>query len=174
MTRTLVALAALALPAAALAQAPAAQPAGSTDLRATVKAEKDREFDAIDSDKNGKLSQAEIAAALTRDLEAEIADFRKQRDKAFADLDTDKNGAISKAEFEAGMKLPEVKPIDGSKTLAVYDKNKDKDVSRDEYLGPVLAVFDKLDANKDGKLTPAEKTARRTAPRVKATATQGR
>lgn len=82
--------------------------------------------------------------------------MRKQRDKAFADLDTDKNGAISKAEFDAGAKLPEVKPIDGSKALAVYDKNKDKDVSRDEYLSPVLAVFDRLDANKDGSISRDE------------------
>jgi len=45
-------------------------------------------FSALDADKNGALSQAEIASNAVAT-------------KNFASLDTDKDGSLSKAEFEA-------------------------------------------------------------------------
>jgi hypothetical protein len=50
---------------------------------------------------------------------------------------------------------------DGAALLTQLDKNKDSRISVDEYEARMLSLFDHLDTNHDGVLSPAERQARR-------------
>ena len=58
-----------------------------------------------------------------------------------------------------GQKRPEGGMKGGMMMLAMADTNKDKAVSKDEFLAAHAKHFDMADANKDGKLTPDERKA---------------
>ncbi len=107
-------------------------------------------FDRFDTDKDGRISKEEMRAGT---------------DKIFAEADTNKDGFVSKEEMEAHHKAMHDKMRgamrdrmqerwkaadkdgDGSLSKAEVDAAKMTHLSRD---------FDKLDKNKDGKLTPDE------------------
>ncbi|KXU29546.1 calcium-binding protein [Sphingobium sp. 22B] len=138
-------------------------------------------FARLDANKDGKLDQAD------RDI------LRQQRlDERFAALDTDRNGQISKAEFAAGhqgrdgMHDRMGKPggpdghgwghrgwgkhgggqyggAQGMRGGPGDEMKKDGTITKAEFMARPLAMFDKADANHDGKVTADEMKAARQA-----------
>lgn len=137
-----------ASPLAAQATAPAAagpQPVTRVDYTQRI----DATFGRIDTNKDGALSIAEIAAAETRDKATIEAQLTVRRKQAFDKLDTNKDGQISFSEFAAGMPQANI-PTDGKAMLTALDTNKDGKVSQAEYRAPQMAKFTRVDVNKDG------------------------
>ena len=145
---------ALLVGGAALAQAPAQQPAAGqptlrTDLANTIK----QSFDEGDVNNDGFLSRAEVTTMSVKATEKVVARMEQE----FSALDTDKNGQVSLAEFKAGATAKVSQPAEV--TLQRFDANKDGKISPTEYSAPVLTAFDRTDTNKDGQVTADEAKA---------------
>ena len=168
-----LAVIAAGLPLAAASAAPAVQLAQATPPKAsaTTQAAKpmtkadftkglDGRFTAIDTNKDGSLSGAEIGAVQTKAMQQAATAQQQRADAEFKKLDTNKDNQLSQSEFKAV--LP---PITARETpaqmLAQLDTNKDGKVSTAEYRALPLANFEKMDANKDGTVTPQEVAATR-------------
>ena len=121
-------------------------------------------FNALDKDENGYINRAE---------------FNRSGDSAFSRMDTNQDGVISKADpkpaprgedtrseqtrlqqqqarqqqprSERLLKMPTTHSADGM--LAMYDRNKDGVVSREEYQQGRDAQFAAVDSNSDGVLS---------------------
>jgi Ca2+-binding EF-hand superfamily protein len=145
-----VPVAAQATKAAQAARAPQGQPIPRTTFLANM----DIEFKKMDSDRDGQLSRKEIETYQASQIIA-AAEARKRA--LFVALDTDHNGVLSPAEF---LRLPgnEQAPNAGP-MIARFDVNRDSKVSLIEYRAGTLFNFDRLDADKDGVVTPAEMSA---------------
>ena len=187
---TFLCAAAAASPVLAASPALAAQPDDDSKQPATrVELQKylDARFAAMDGNKDGTLSRAEIAAAHQKLLDTAAKLMASAAEKEFTATDTNKDGKITSAEIEAaappGRKAEVPKVLarldankDGGITLAEFraaagtpragsvddflkkfDGNKSGSVTRSEYVGPALSRFDALDANKDGKITDNER-----------------
>lgn len=102
-------------------------------------------FDAADANKDGAVSRDEFAAA------RKAAGERRAEWKAKAKGDHAEHGK------RMGRHGPGMKG--GMMMLAMADTNKDKAVSKDEFLAAHAKHFDTTDANKDGSLTPDERKA---------------
>ncbi len=90
---------------AMIASAPVlAQATGETTiLRTKVVADGDAEFARVDTNKDGKMSRAEIETVQRTALTTRIT----ARNKAmFAELDSDKNGQINASEFAKATPIP--------------------------------------------------------------------
>ena len=153
-----VASAQTAKPAAAPAKAaaPQARPAAASSQpisRGVFLSNMDADFRKMDADKNGTVTRAEVEG-FERAVSVLKAQARNRQ--MFARLDADHNGQISQAEF-ARLVLPQ--PVDASPTLARMDLNRDQSISLVEYRTATLANFDRMDADKDGIVTPAEMKA---------------
>lgn len=107
-------------------------------------------FDRFDTDKDGRISKEEM---------------RNGTDKVFAEIDTNKDGFISKEEMEAHHKAMREKMHDKMRDKMqerwkAADKDGDGALSKAEVdaakMNHLSRDFDKLDKNKDGKLTPDE------------------
>lgn len=158
MNRTVVILAAgLGLASAASAQT-AADPASSRTRVQVTQHLSDR-FNAIDANRDGSLSKTEIEAAETRVRRQAAARIAKRAEESFARLDTDKNGQLSLAEFKASMPPVGGRAADGF--LQRFDTDKDGKITLAEFGRPTLAVFDRLDTNRDGTISAQERAARR-------------
>lgn len=102
-------------------------------------------FDQLDADKDGKVTEAEVAAFRTNMV---------------AGADADKDGLLSVEELTAH----EVKMIEGvaaehaARRIADQDANGDGKLSVEEMLAAPLptAIFDKMDADGDGAVSQAE------------------
>ena len=168
-----LAVIAAGLPLAAASAAPAVQLAQATPPKAAAptqaakpmtKAEftkgLDGRFTAIDTNKDGSLSGAEIGAVQTKAMQQAATAQQQKLEGEFKKLDTNKDNQVSLAEFKAA--LP---PVTARETpaqmLAQLDGNKDGKVSTAEYRAIPLANFDKMDANKDGTVTQQEVAAAR-------------
>jgi Ca2+-binding EF-hand superfamily protein len=148
--------------------------ANQTVARTTVEARVKEQFAKVDTNKDGYVTRAEGEAA----MKAHRADMMEGRFKA---MDTDANGSISKAEFDAahagspeggpqrrammqhdgahrGMKAPGGM---GERMFDRADADKDGRVSLKEALARPLERFDAADTNKDGTLSAEERQARR-------------
>lgn len=160
MTKSYLTLAAAvavagASPAFANAAAPAApKPAAANQgvTRAAVIQGRDAAFKKIDSNNDGNITAAELAAA-----DAAVTRARMQAE--FNKLDTNHDGQLSSAEFLSASPAPSALTGNMSKTIAAFDKNKDGKLTADEFRAPQLAVFDKLDSNHDGTVSAAERQA---------------
>jgi Ca2+-binding EF-hand superfamily protein len=148
-------LASASVIAAAQTKAPAQVPPLT---RAAVGAKLDSDFKAVDANGDGKVTKAEIEAALSRRA-SDAENLLKQRQKAdFDKLDTNHDGQLSLAEYEAATSL---KPREGAADLRIkqLDTNKDGILTAAEFRSQALAEFDKLDKNKDGSLSVQERIA---------------
>jgi hypothetical protein len=105
---------------------------------------------AADTNGDGMLSKTE-AASLPR-----IA-------ANFDAIDANHDGQVTLDELHAFMKARHGQA--GQRMFKSADANGDGKVSREEFLAQAAARFDKLDANKDGVLTPDELKAGRHHPR---------
>ena len=106
---------------------------------------------AADTNGDGMLSQQEAAAL------PHIAAH-------FSAIDANQDGQITFDELRAYMKSQ--RGHHGAKAFQTADTNGDGRISRDEFLAQAAARFDRMDANKDGFLTPDEvRGAHRHGPR---------
>ena len=155
--------------------------------RADVEARAKSRFAEMDANKDGAVTQAEIASTRREQMS-------KMQGEMFTKMDADKNGSISRAEFDAhhqnmmseGMAPP---PMAGhgemkrkhmghreggkgrmgrmdDRMFGMADANKDGIVTEAEATQAALARFDKIDTNKDGTLSEAERKAARETMRA--------
>lgn len=154
----------LSFGAALPAQTPGTATAGAAGpqplSRATFLAEMDSQFRKMDADKNGQLTRTEIEQFQKL---AAVADAEARNRQQFIQLDVDRNGQLSIAEFR---KLVTPPPIaNAGPMLGREDQNRDQQISLVEHRTATLANFDRIDADKDGIVTPAEMRAGGIPPR---------
>lgn len=120
----------------------------------------DARFAELDTNKDGALTTAEIAAAQTRALQQATSMQQQRVEAEFNRLDTNKDKALSLAEFKAA--APTVRASETpAQMVAQIDTNKDGKISPAEYRAPPLATFERADTNKDGTLSAQEAQALR-------------
>lgn len=178
------------IPAIAIAQADKPEHRWP-ETRAEVQAQVAERFGKMDANKDGAVTRAEFDAVRAKMKAERDARRTERREEMFAKLDADKSGQLSKAEFAARPDRPEGmgKPGDdrgpgmrghghhggkhrghggmgmgmggpgGGDWFDRLDVNKDGKVTLAEATAKPLALFDKADANKDGKVTPEERKA---------------
>lgn len=105
-------------------------------------------FDRADANKDGSVSRDEFAAA------RKAAGERRAEWKEKAKGERAERGEHGKRMGGHGRGMK-----GGMMMLAMADTNKDKAVSKDEFLAAHAKHFDTTDANKDGSLTPDERNA---------------
>lgn len=134
-------------------------------------------FAKLDVNKDGRLDEADRQARRAA-----------MRDKLFDRLDANKDGSISKAEWDQAAAAREAKRAEwrekrserGARATGeggprpkmrghrgrVHGEAA-KPVTQAEFVAAALTRFDRMDANKDGKVTPEERQAFRQAMRAK-------
>jgi Ca2+-binding EF-hand superfamily protein len=131
----------------------AAQAVPEQTVRADVVKSLTDNFGKADVNNDGFLNQDEVQT-LTNRVNQQI---QARLDQEFKSLDKDGNGQLSPAEFRtgAGARMMQVPAV----ALQRLDGNKDGKVSPAEFSAVALAAFDRLDTNKDGTVSPEEKQA---------------
>lgn len=166
-TRYLIIVAAIMAPAVAAAAPRTAAPAGAPAAgaqkpmtRQEFIANVQARFNAMDTNHDGVLDAAEVAAAQQKEIAEANAVERQRAEAEFARLDTNHDGQLSKAEFMAA--VPSVKPNQTpQQIIGSFDTNKDGKISAQEYEARPLASFDRIDTNHDGVISPQELQAAR-------------
>lgn len=162
MTNYLLMTALIATAAApALPQAAAAPKGPQAVSRVVYMSRIDQGFGEIDTNKDGYASRGEIEAAETKALAIRKARVLKQREAAFRQMDKDNNGSLSLQEFNAAVAAAPERKADATPRLNRLDANKDGRVSMVENRAPASAQFDRLDVNKDGILSVEEQAKAR-------------
>jgi hypothetical protein len=158
----------LSLSAVALAQ-PAQRPMGPPADRTELKTRLEQRFDALDANRDGTVTVEERKAK-----RAEARDAMRER--MFARLDTDKNGAISKDEFKAPRPHGDRAQGDARKHRGHHGHMagargpdaagvKGKPMTKTAFVDAGLSRFDRIDTDRDGKISAAEREAARKAMR---------
>lgn len=154
-----------ALAAMLLGGVASAQPAGGgrSMARADVATRADRQFARLDANRDGSITEAELAVRKqTRAARPGGVDRVARR---FARIDVDGNGAITLAEMRTAQEARGDKARGpgkrGARVLGRMDGNGDGAVSRAEFQAQALTRFARLDANRDGTVTPAERQGAR-------------
>ena len=146
--------------------------------KAAAEARVKERFALADADRDGFLTEAEVAGAHQKRM-------AERQDQHFAMMDANRDGSISRAEFDAGhadraamrggrgpgagMMMREQgggHGMGGGNLLLRADANKDGKVSLSEAMAKPMARFEGADANKDGTLTPEERKAARQQRRM--------
>ncbi len=86
-------------------------------------------FGAIDKDKDGYVSKADVVGASQMAAQAAMNQMRQRNAQAFAKADTNKDGKLSQAEFAAA--FPRL-----AKSFAFFDENHDGFVEPNEFALP--------------------------------------
>jgi Ca2+-binding EF-hand superfamily protein len=123
--------------------------------RAAFLATMDEEFRKSDGNKDGTVTGAELASY---QQQAATAALVQRAQAAFAAMDKDRNGQVSADEFVRA-NAGSAKKVDVAPMMTRLDTNRDQKVSLVEYRTLTLATFDRLDADKDGVVSPAEQRA---------------
>ena len=148
-------LAVLAVLAAAPAFGQQSATAGPQPIpRQTFIAEMDIQFRKMDADKNGQLTRIEIEQFQKL---AAVAEAETRNRAQFAQLDADKSGQLSAKEFARLVIAPP--PANATPMLTQMDVNRDHQIGLIEHRAATLANFDRIDADKDGVVSPAEMRA---------------
>ncbi|QNM81726.1 EF-hand domain-containing protein [Sphingomonas sabuli] len=113
------------------------------------------EFAKLDTNRDGKVTQAELAA---QQQGARAAAASQQARALFNAIDVDRNGQISVDEFIRGTVKPAAS-TDVSAMMKRIDTDRDGFLSVIEYRVATLSGFDQVDTDKDGQLTSAEQRA---------------
>ncbi len=148
------AMLAVSFGAAAVGQQPSSGAGPQPIQRSMFIQTMDAEFKKMDADKNGAVTRKEIedyqrATSLVVAQQRNVALFRA--------LDKDQNGLLSAAEFGS---LPmNVAQPNAAQDLAQVDGNRDGKATLIEYRSGKLVNFDRMDADKDGVVSPAEMRA---------------
>jgi Ca2+-binding EF-hand superfamily protein len=150
-------LAIFAPPVAAAAQSNPAAPAAQPVTKAALSSQIDASFARLDSNGDKSLNTAEIDAAQKRQVAEAQGVINKRLETEFTKLDGNKDGQLSLAEFKAAAPTP--KTATPAELLGQLDKNKDGKVTHDEFRSGPLANFDRIDTNKDGTISEAERSA---------------
>ncbi len=157
----LVSLAVFASPVAAAAQSgtqPSSGAAASQPVtRSALSGQLDASFNNLDTNKDKSLNKAEVAAAQARNVAQAQAEIAKRVEAEFTKLDSNKDGQLSLAEFRGAAATPRVPPVD--ELMKQLDRNSDGKITQDEYRALPLGNFDRIDTNKDGTISEAEKNA---------------
>lgn len=133
--------------------APAARPTVPQPLTRTALISRlDAQFKAIDSNHDGVLTQAEIAAAEAKGIENRIAQAKARMVAEFTRLNTSKDGQLTLAQFLAAAPQPPTAPPDVSAGFAQLDRNKDGKVTADEFTALAAARFDQMDKSHSGTI----------------------
>lgn len=121
-----------------------------TITRAEANTALTQHFATIDTDKNGTITQAEREAMHSRMMQ-----------ERFAKMDTDKNGQLSQQELMAAREAKR----DGmrGKMGGKMGRGMKGDMTREQFLARPMAMFDRVDTNKDGQITAAEREAAKDA-----------
>jgi Ca2+-binding EF-hand superfamily protein len=142
--------------------------------RAELEAKIKERFAEADANKDGAVTKAEFDARIAAKRQEWQAKRAERRAEMFARLDTDKNGQLSQQEFatrpegERGGWKGRGKGHHGGMMgmgrggegwFERMDANKDGKVTLAEATAMPLAMFDKADTNKDGTLSPEERKA---------------
>jgi Ca2+-binding EF-hand superfamily protein len=146
---------AVAAPAMAQTQ-PAAQQAQPVS-KAVFLQQVDAAFNAVDVNKDGFTDRSELESAQAKSFAARKTQVIQGREAAFRELDKDKNGSLTLAEFNAVVAAQPIPKADATPFLQRLDANKDGKISVAENRNPATAQFDRADTNKDGSLSPAER-----------------
>lgn len=194
--KPLVAGAALAALLAGVAFAqPAPRPDGPPSppkTRAELQAKIAEQFRQADANGDGFVTRAEADAARAKMREAFAEKRAERKAERFAALDKDRNGSLSKEEYMAPPSPPgadkqargpggrDGKPgahrfgrmhRGGGAWMGAWfdrmDANKDGKVSLAEAQAQPLAMFDKVDTNHDGTISPEERKSAHDAMRAK-------
>lgn len=184
---------------AALMSTAASAQAPESFTRAAQTANAEERFKRLDADGNGRVDRAEFLAVRDQAERQAKAELGKTLNGEFAELDSNKDGNLTAAEIDAKVKVPDagkksvarldknkdsrvslaeytaqaanLEPAaDPDRLIAQWDANRDKIVTREEFVAAILARFDSFDANKDGTVTAQEAAAKVNA----STAPQGR
>ena len=154
----------IGLAAASSASAQSAPPtAQSAETIPTTRAEVikllDARFARIDANADGGLTPAELQTIEAQVIEAQKAEIASAVQRAFAKLDTNKDGRLSLEEYGAAAPKIDARPAENAAELVrLLDTDKNGKISGDEFKRRTLAGFDKLDTNKDGTVTPTERS----------------
>ena len=144
----------------------AAAPTGPQPITKTAFMQRiDRDFVAVDANKDGFADRAELESAEAKAMAARKAGLLRSREGAFRQLDTNKDGNLTLAEFNAAVNAAPLPKADAAPVLNRFDTNKDGKVSLAENRAPAIAQFDRADTNKDGSLSVDEQRARAKAAR---------
>ncbi len=171
--------AALALSVSAVA---AAQDAPRTKLdrsapvsRADTLSMIDQRFDRIDTNKDGVLDAAEVAA-MREQRRAKAEEWRAEREAKLAAAEANMTEEQKAARAQRRAKLQErwaerrqamtAGADNQGGWFARLDADSDGRITREEFAVPVLRRFDRADADGDGMLTPEERAAARAARRA--------
>jgi Ca2+-binding EF-hand superfamily protein len=100
-------------------------------------------MEGADANRDGIITKAELIA------------FRASN---FVRLDRDGNGMLTRSDIPAFMARVN-SGLDFNSLMQQFDANRDKKVSREEFVRGPTVLFDAADANGDGILTTAERKA---------------
>lgn len=114
----------------------------------------DAEFRKTDADKNGSLTRNEIEGYQRA---TSVLAAQRRNVALFQALDKDKNGQLSPVEF-GGLPMNMPQP-NAAQELAQVDGNRDGRATLVEYRAGKLVNFDRIDADNDGVVSPAEMRA---------------
>ena len=127
--------------------------------RSEVSSKLDTAFSAADTNHDGSLSASELQAMQQKSLQQLQTKARTDLQARFNQLDTNKDGRLSFDEFAA------IATVRANQTpeqlLQKLDANHDGKVSPAEAKAPELGAFDKLDTNHDGIFSVQEQAAAR-------------
>jgi Ca2+-binding EF-hand superfamily protein len=130
-----------------------------TVTRAEATAAAEKHFAEVDTNKDGVISQAERDAMRAR-----------MRDRMFDLMDSDKNGQLSREEFRAAHeKMRAAKGERGMQGMHGSGHHggmrgggmMKADTTKAQAVARAQAMFDRIDANRDGNITAAERDAAR-------------
>jgi Ca2+-binding EF-hand superfamily protein len=111
-----------------------------------------------DANADGSVTRAEFDAATAKMAAEKQSKAQERAAEAFTRLDANKDGRIDATELAAKRSKMKDRP-DRPPHRPMLDTNKDGKISKDEWMASPDPLFERADANKDGRLTREEAAA---------------